>query len=87
MPVAGPNRNRLRARIATAALIGIVISVIAGLTTGSYWWGGGIALAAGWIFWKSALLGTGKVEGQDTSLKTFMSDTNNSPHIHGSWRG
>jgi hypothetical protein len=78
MPEAGPKRDRLKVRIATAASISVVIGVIAALTTGSYWFGAGIALAAAWIVWRSAILGTDKVEGEDTSLSAFMRDTDHS---------
>ncbi|HEY7609292.1 MAG TPA: hypothetical protein VIF14_08685 [Alphaproteobacteria bacterium] len=54
--------------------IGLVIGGIAALTTGSYWFGAGIALAAGAIVWRSAILGTDKVEGNDKSIETYMRD-------------
>ena len=74
MPEVGPKRHQLKVRIATAAASGVVIGAIAALTTGSYWLGAGIALAAAWIVWRSAFLGTDKVEGNDKSIEAYARD-------------
>ena len=63
--------KRVAARIATAVLIGLGVGVIAALTTQTYWLAGAIAVIAAGIVWRSAILGTDKVEGNDKSIEAY----------------
>jgi hypothetical protein len=74
MAVVLSGRNRVAARIATVALIGLGVGVIAALTTQTYWFAVGIAIIAAGISWRSAILGTDKVEGNDKSIEAYTRD-------------